>query len=110
MQKGHWNPASIRYPSKTIKANLVTFGAFKLTPEILNQISDYEDLDVKEITFVTGKGEKITLPNNKKIGKKILELSKEISIENYPTSSKNSSGYRLDAIKTISQKNEFCVL
>lgn len=65
--------------------------------------------NVKEITFVTGKGEKITLPNNKKIGKKILELSKEISIENYPTSSKNSSGYRLDAIKTIDDTQKIVI-
>lgn len=57
--------------------------------------------NVQEITFVNGKGEKIILPKNKKFGRKILRLSKNIVLEKYPNVTKNSSGYRLDAIKTI---------
>jgi glycolate oxidase len=57
--------------------------------------------NVQEVTFVNGKGEKITLPKNEKVGRKILKLSKNIVLEKYPNVTKNSSGYRLDAIKTI---------
>lgn len=57
--------------------------------------------NVLEVTFVNGKGEKVILPKNKKFGRKILELSKNIVLEKYPKVTKNSSGYRLDAIKTI---------
>jgi len=57
--------------------------------------------NVQEITFVNGKGEKIILPKNKNFGRKILKLSKNIVLEKYPKVTKNSSGYRLDAIKTI---------
>jgi len=56
--------------------------------------------NVKEITFVDGKGSKITLPKNKKIAKQIKNISNGIELEKFPNVSKNSSGYRLDTIKT----------
>ncbi len=59
--------------------------------------------NVEEITFVNGNGEKITLPENKKIGEKIVALSKNIVFEKFPSVTKNSSGYRLDIVKS---KNE----
>lgn len=54
-----------------------------------------------EITFVNGKGDKITLPKNKQWGEKILKISKKIDGNRFPNVSKNSSGYRLDSIKSL---------
>jgi len=56
--------------------------------------------NVKEITFIDGKGNKITLPENKKVAKQIKKIANNIELEKFPKVSKNSSGYRLDKIKT----------
>jgi len=56
--------------------------------------------NVKEITFVDGNGRKITLPKNKKIAKQVKKIVNDIELERFPKVSKNSSGYRLDKIKT----------
>ena len=56
--------------------------------------------NVKEITFVDGNGKKITLPKNKKIAKQVKKIVNDIELERFPKVSKNSSGYRLDKIKT----------
>ena len=65
--------------------------------------------NVKEITLINGEGKKITLPKNKTIGKKIFTISKCIELENYPQTSKNSSGYRLDAVKSFKDSHKALV-
>jgi len=55
--------------------------------------------NVYEVTFIDGNGNKIKLPKNKNIGKGIFEIIK-INHEKIPKSSKNSSGYRIDKIKS----------
>jgi len=62
--------------------------------------------NIKEITFVDGRGRKITLPDERRIGAKILRLSKKINLDKYPKTSKNSCGYRLDSVKTISDTHK----
>ena len=57
--------------------------------------------NVLEITFIDGNGEKITLPKNKKVAKRILEFAKQIDKDKFPNVTKNSSGYRIDEIKSI---------
>ena len=57
--------------------------------------------NLEEITFVNGKGEKITLPTNNKISKNVFKISSKIEKEKFPMVSKNSCGYRLDCIKSI---------
>jgi len=57
--------------------------------------------NVAKITFIDGNGNKITLPENKKVAKKILEFSKKIDRKNFPNVTKNSSGYRIDKVKSI---------
>jgi len=59
--------------------------------------------NVSEITFIDGNGIKITLPKNKKTGKNILEITKKLNEKMIPKVTKNSSGYRIDKIKSISQ-------
>ena len=56
--------------------------------------------NVEEITFVDGKGKKITLPKNKKIADKIIKFANNIESKKFPNVTKNSSGYRIDKIKT----------
>ncbi|MCV0400499.1 MAG: FAD-binding oxidoreductase [Nitrosopumilus sp.] len=56
--------------------------------------------NVSEITFVDGNAKKITLPEKNKITKDIIKITKNIDNRKFPNVSKNSSGYRLDKIKT----------
>lgn len=62
--------------------------------------------NVKKITFVNGNGKKITLPQNKKISGKIAELSKKIIVEDFPSVTKNSSGYRLDIARSVDEAHK----
>ncbi len=57
--------------------------------------------NVTEITFVNGNGIKITLPKNKKTSKKILKITEKTDETKIPKVTKNSSGYRIDKIKSI---------
>jgi len=65
--------------------------------------------NVTEITFIDGNGNKITLPENKRVGKKILEFSKKIDKENFPNVTKNSSGYRIDKVKSINDSHKVVI-
>jgi FAD/FMN-containing dehydrogenase len=65
--------------------------------------------NVEEITLVSGTGERITLPENKKLGKKISLLSNSIISKKFPSVSKNSSGYRLDSIKAPNDAHKVIV-
>ena len=56
--------------------------------------------NVEEITFIDGNGQKIILPKNKKIASKIIEITNKIDSKKFPAVSKNSSGYRIDKVKT----------
>jgi FAD/FMN-containing dehydrogenase len=65
--------------------------------------------NVKEITFVDGKGQKITLPNDQKTGKKIVKCAKQINMDQFPKVSKNSCGYRLDCINSLRDTHKILV-
>jgi len=65
--------------------------------------------NIKEITFVDGNGKKITLPDDKKIGKKIIALTKQINLKRFPKVSKNSCGYRLDCVNSIKNTQKLLV-
>lgn len=55
--------------------------------------------NVLELTIVDGSGKIVKLPENKKISKKIFNISKKIDKKTFPNVSKNSSGYRIDAVE-----------
>ncbi len=65
--------------------------------------------NVTEITFIDGNGNKITLPKNKKVSKKILEFAKKIDEINFPNVTKNSSGYRIDKVKSITDSHKVLI-
>lgn len=65
--------------------------------------------NVSEITFIDGNGKKITLPKNYKVSKKILGFAKNINIKKFPNVSKNSSGYRIDKIKSIKDSHKIII-
>ena len=65
--------------------------------------------NVKEITIVNGEGKKITLPKNKTISKKILKICKKIDEKRFPKVTKNSSGYRIDKIKSINDSHKIII-
>ena len=59
--------------------------------------------NVSEITFVDGRGNKITLPGDENQHvKKILKIAKKIDKSKIPKVTKNSSGYRLDKVEKLS--------
>ncbi|MBS3922108.1 MAG: FAD-binding oxidoreductase [Nitrosarchaeum sp.] len=58
--------------------------------------------NIKKITFVNGNGKKVSLPHDKKSGERILKIAKKINHSKFPNVTKNSSGYRLDVVKSIS--------
>ena len=62
--------------------------------------------NVSEITFVDGNGNKITLPKNKRVGEKVLEFAKKIEEQKFPNVSKNSSGYRIDKVRSIKDSHK----
>jgi FAD/FMN-containing dehydrogenase len=49
------------------------------------------------------------LPQNKKIGMKIFKIAKKIQSNKFPNVTKNSSGYRLDLIKSIKDAHKVIV-
>lgn len=65
--------------------------------------------NIAEITFIDGNGNKISLPKNKKISKKILEFAKNINMEKFPNVTKNSSGFRIDKIKSIHDSHKLII-
>ena len=65
--------------------------------------------NVTEITFIDGNGNKITLPKNKIIGKKILSFATKIDKKNFPNVTKNSSGYRIDKVKSINDTHKVVI-
>jgi len=65
--------------------------------------------NVTEITFIDGNGNRITLPDNKRVSKKILEFAKMIDEENFPNVTKNSSGYRIDKVKSIKDSHKVVI-
>lgn len=65
--------------------------------------------NVTEITFIDGNGKIITLPKNKRVSKKILEFTKKIDEENFPNVTKNSSGYRIDKVKSTNDSHKILI-
>ena len=65
--------------------------------------------NVTEITFINGNGNKITLPENKRVGKKILAFAKKIDKKRFPNVTKNSSGYRIDKVKSINDSHKVVI-
>ncbi len=62
-----------------------------------------------EITFIDGNGIKITLPKNKRVVKKILKFSRKIDVKRFPNVTKNSSGYRIDKVKSINDTHKVII-
>jgi len=65
--------------------------------------------NVTEITFIDGNGNKITLPKNKRVAKKILEFAKKIDRKRIPNVTKNSSGYRIDKVKSMNDSHKLII-
>ncbi|MDH3204724.1 MAG: FAD-binding oxidoreductase [Nitrosopumilus sp.] len=65
--------------------------------------------NVIEITFIDGDGNKIILPKNKKIANKIFKFTKEMELEKFPNVTKNSSGYRIDKVKSINDAHKILI-
>ena len=55
------------------------------------------------VRIITSNGRIVTLPSDSKFSRKIFEIIKPDLQKKFPRVSKNSCGYRLDAIKTISE-------
>ena len=65
--------------------------------------------NVAKITFVDGTGKTITLPDDRQVGRKVLEIVGLAQIERFPQVTKNSSGYRLDRAGSIGDTHRILV-
>jgi len=65
--------------------------------------------NVTKIIFIDGNGNEISLPKNKRVAKKILEFAKKIDRKKFPNVSKNSSGYRIDKVKSINDAHKVVI-
>ena len=65
--------------------------------------------NITGITFIDGNGNKISLPKNKNFSRKILEFSQNIKAEKFPNVTKNSSGYRIDKVKSIQDSHKLII-
>ena len=65
--------------------------------------------NVARVTFVDGTGKTITLPDDKLVGEKILGVAGLAQMEKFPQVTKNSSGYRLDRVRTIDETHRILV-
>ena len=65
--------------------------------------------NIKEITFVDGNGNKITLPTDQKKGKEIFNIAKKIQSDKFPQVSKNSCGYRLDCVNSLRNTHKILI-
>jgi len=51
-----------------------------------------------EVTIITGTGKTVTLPSRTKLASSVLKIAESIDKTRFPRVSKNSCGYRLDAV------------
>lgn len=65
--------------------------------------------NVTEITFVDGNARKITLPENTRVSNKIVKCTKLIEPKRFPNTSKNSSGYRIDKVKSTKDTHKVMI-
>lgn len=65
--------------------------------------------NVKEIKFLTLKGELTTLPNNKNLADRIYQVAKNVEKKRFPKVSKNSSGYRLDKVTSPADSHKVLI-
>lgn len=49
-KEGHYNPASITYPSYTKDARNVTVGEFRLIPNLISKISEFDSIEKERVT------------------------------------------------------------
>ncbi len=65
--------------------------------------------NVTKVRFVDGTGKTVTLPDDRQVGEKILKIAGSAQIEMFPQVTKNSSGYRLDKVRTIDETHRILV-
>lgn len=65
--------------------------------------------NVLEITFIDGNGNRVTLPQDAGVGKKILALAKGVDRGRIPDITKNSSGYRIDRVDSANSTHSAIV-
>jgi glycolate oxidase len=53
-----------------------------------------------QVTMITGAGKIITLPSKSKLANSVVKIAKSVDANKFPHVSKNSCGYRLDAVST----------
>ncbi len=65
--------------------------------------------NVLEVTFVDGMGRVVTLPGDRRVGGRILELAGGLDRSRIPSVTKNSSGYRIDRVGSITETHRALV-
>ncbi len=56
-----------------------------------------------EVTMITASGKMLKLPSRTRLAQSVVKLARQVDRQKYPQVSKNSCGYRLDAVSNISE-------
>ena len=65
--------------------------------------------NVTRITFIDGRGNRITLPDDEDVGRSVLGIASGIQRDRFPRVTKNASGYRLDAVRTVGDSHRVLI-
>ena len=61
--------------------------------------------NLEEVTLVDGRGDIITLPQNEDYSRRVAQICSRADLESYPITTKNSCGYRLDAVPSAAESH-----
>lgn len=59
-----------------------------------------------ELTLIDGNGDRVRIPHDKGVSGKILDIARRADLDRFPDTSKNSCGYRLDAVRKIADAHK----
>ncbi len=65
--------------------------------------------NVARITFIDGRGDRVTLPDDEDVGRSVLGMASKIQRDRFPRVTKNASGYRLDAVRAIGDSHRILI-
>jgi len=62
--------------------------------------------NMQELTLIDGNGDRVRIPHNKEVAGKILDIARRADLDRFPDTSKNSCGYRLDAVRKMADAHK----
>lgn len=61
--------------------------------------------NLEEVTLVDGRGDIVTLPQDKDYSRRVAQICRQADLKSYPATTKNSCGYRLDTVLSAAESH-----